>query len=687
MISGKFLFSAMPVHAQVLNGALVKVADNNFNNRVFKVALNHYSELAKIDKKNPLWIYKKGLCYYNLNDFETALPLFDAYLKFKKHDDKAIFYTASSLHHTEQWERAAVLYKLYLKVTDTNSPDREEIKKLLMHCRSANFKNKEEIFALILNPGEPLNSAFNDLLPLQSSRFPDLLNFSSDRNGNFDIYSFNQQDSLKIRALSSRFNSKSDEILYAYPENGYQILYQMEKSVLIDNFEDENNENLSVPLFGFNSADFSDAYLFSDSLLFFVADLPGGMGGLDIYASIKKDGIWTKPLNLGNTVNSVFNERSPMICTDAKTLFFSSDRPESSGAYDVFKSQYISEQQNWTLPKVLSKPINSPGNDLFFRPGKTSAWICSIRNKGLGGFDNYMVYFREPLHEMQSQIQASNLNFLLNYLETSETIKTDILKEPINNGKDTLFYIQSFLYDSKLGNFENAAEKQLEQLFIMLSQYPTLKLVMTAHSDDSQVQNLSLLMTVNQAEKAAEVLIKRGISAKRILLRGCAGQYPQAKNKRFDGTPDKIGLELNNRIDIDIINSEQLTLRIENKQLMISSVMKDNLAEDYSQNMKGLSYKVQLAKSPTLFDHEIITQMRDAAAEKIPASSNVNYCIGLTKNFDAISIVFDTALEMGFSDASIVPYLDGFPMSEEDAKMQVSNYEDLQKFLNYKSKK
>ena len=60
--------------------------------------------------------------------------------------------------------------------------------------------------------------------------------------------------------------------------------------------------------------------------IYFVSDRPGGYGGSDIYKTIKDDsGRWSKPINLGPSVNTAGNEKTPFIHTDSQTLYFASD--------------------------------------------------------------------------------------------------------------------------------------------------------------------------------------------------------------------------------------------------------------------------------------------------------------------------------------------------------------------------
>lgn len=62
------------------------------------------------------------------------------------------------------------------------------------------------------------------------------------------------------------------------------------------------------------------------STLYFVSNRPGGLGGYDIWKSmLKADGYWSQPENLGPEINTPYDEHTPFIHPDGKTLYFSSD--------------------------------------------------------------------------------------------------------------------------------------------------------------------------------------------------------------------------------------------------------------------------------------------------------------------------------------------------------------------------
>ena len=101
-------------------------------------------------------------------------------------------------------------------------------------------------------------------------------------------------------------------------------------------------------------------------VLFFASDRPGGFGGSDIWYSRKNaEGEWQKPVNLGKTINTAGNERSPFLHTDSKTLYFSSAGHDGMGGMDVFYSK-MDGQGRWTTPINIGHPINTERDEVDF---------------------------------------------------------------------------------------------------------------------------------------------------------------------------------------------------------------------------------------------------------------------------------------------------------------------------------
>lgn len=128
-----------------------------------------------------------------------------------------------------------------------------------------------------------------------------------------------------------------------------------------------------------------------DRVLFFASDMPGGLGGSDLYVSRWENGTWSKPVNLGATVNTKGNELFPFV-DDGGNLYFASDGLKGLGGLDVF----FATMTGTTVRSVdhLDAPLNSPQDDfgLITDATRRAGYFSSNRR---GGNDDIYRFVRE----------------------------------------------------------------------------------------------------------------------------------------------------------------------------------------------------------------------------------------------------------------------------------------------------
>lgn len=151
---------------------------------------------------------------------------------------------------------------------------------------------------------------------------------------------------------------------------------------------DSWGEMQSLP---FNSDEYSVAHpaLSADgSMLFFVSDMPGGFGGMDLYVSYLENGRWSPPVNLGPSLNTEGNELFPYMQEDG-TLYFSSDGHTGLGGLDIYYARQTAG--TWTVPLNVGYPVNTISDDFGFAMNaeKTHGYFSSNREGGSGGDDIY----------------------------------------------------------------------------------------------------------------------------------------------------------------------------------------------------------------------------------------------------------------------------------------------------------
>ncbi len=139
----------------------------------------------------------------------------------------------------------------------------------------------------------------------------------------------------------------------------------------------------------FNSDEYSCAHptLSADGTkLYFASDMPGGLGGMDLYVSEKKNDVWSFPKNLGAGINTAKNEVFPFIHKSGM-LFFSSNGRGGAGDLDVFKVNTNSSDE----PQNLGEPVNSTKDDLglIVNSDGMKGYLSSNRSGGAGKDDLY----------------------------------------------------------------------------------------------------------------------------------------------------------------------------------------------------------------------------------------------------------------------------------------------------------
>ena len=130
--------------------------------------------------------------------------------------------------------------------------------------------------------------------------------------------------------------------------------------------------------------------------LYFSSNMPGGLGGKDIYRSYLKNGKWSKPENLGEVINTPYNEVFPYIHKD-KTLYFSSNGHPGMGGLDIFKSEISSK--GFGEAENVGYPLNSHADEFGMVMDASGSHGYFSSNRKRGGFD-------DDLYEVDIDLQT-----------------------------------------------------------------------------------------------------------------------------------------------------------------------------------------------------------------------------------------------------------------------------------------
>ena len=118
----------------------------------------------------------------------------------------------------------------------------------------------------------------------------------------------------------------------------------------------------------------------------------------DIYVSFLENGKWTRPMDLGDGINSKYSETTPFLSADGKTLYFSSDRPGGQGSQDIYLTRRLDDTwQNWRKPQNLGPPVNTDEYDAYYSISAKGDYAYFMSAKGsLGKKDIFRLALESP---------------------------------------------------------------------------------------------------------------------------------------------------------------------------------------------------------------------------------------------------------------------------------------------------
>lgn len=397
--------------------------------KVYIDALYVWQILLEEDPKNANLLYQAGMCYIFLNKEPEAIPYFEKaqYSVSKRYNPTnymernappdVLYYLARSNHMNGNVDTAEYQYTFF--VENTHKKHEKMAHAVLGQKQCANAKRliaSPEPF-VIENLDDKVNTIDPEYSPVISidgttlfftskrlradstnfgqksiengSYYEDIYVCYKDRNGNWTEPTY--LGFCRPRRNDASISTSADgQTVFVYQDiNGGDIYYSQIMDTTFKQIQEFPAQELNTEHWESHATISVD-----QNYLYFISDRPGGFGGRDIYR-LKKlpNGEWSKAFNLGPSINSEFNEESPFIGVDNKTLYYSSNGPRSMGGFDVFVTQRDDEDQ-WSEPLNMGYPLNTVDDDIFYTTtadGKTG-YYSSEQGKSFGDKDIYTVY-------------------------------------------------------------------------------------------------------------------------------------------------------------------------------------------------------------------------------------------------------------------------------------------------------
>jgi len=321
--------------------------------------------------------------------------------------------------------------------------------------------------------------------------------------------------------------------------------------------------------------------------LYFVSDMPGGMGGTDLYYSTYDEAMtFSAPVNLGSPVNTEGNESHPFRKED--TFYFSSTGHAGVGGLDVFSADYsgteIDNVQN------MGMPINSRADDFAYREltgsnDKPAIYISSNRKGGAGHddiysindvykqflarvvdcdsimiSDSYLATLRDNTQNGDVQTQRNPDGALRAELEPDSDFGLAISKPGYFNitdpdistkgvEEDTVkrvyalipipyqlpVYVDIVYYDLDKYRIREDAKAALDKLGELMGKYPFLDLLVSSYADARASDEYNIALSTNRAKAVTDYMAQYNIPAERIRLKWYGEE--NSVNDCGDGVP------------------------------------------------------------------------------------------------------------------------------------------------------
>lgn len=419
----------------------------------YERAIPILEELIKSDPENANYNFKLGLAIVESYSHKSAIPYLEKAAKditksyrsnYKQRSapEIALEYLAKEYFYEYMYEKAFKTFNRYLDYLPENGEKVVETKFHIETCKSAVelMQHPKNVDLLDFSEASVVTSeAHSPIFSPDESIFIftyDISKYDLVHEAiNDDIYYTKNNGEFwePIKPLSSTINSGKNEASVGIHPNGKQILIfrddngdgNLYYSDLIDSEVWSKPKKFPSEI---NSSYHESHATISENgdIIYFTSNRPGGFGGLDIYMCKKnEEGKWGKAINMGSQINSSFHEESPHLQAGRNILYFSSDRPGGMGGFDIYESILSNDS---VVADVLNigYPINSPGNDLFF---KTS-------------IDGSKGYFSTPCKASKGELSLNIVKF--NDVKFPNVIIKGLV---LNANLDTLHNLKVYLFD------------------------------------------------------------------------------------------------------------------------------------------------------------------------------------------------------------------------------------------------
>ncbi len=467
-------------------------------------AIEHYLKANEFNPNNSDLNYKLGDCYLYSIYKSKSLEYYQKAYELTPTIARDIHLKMGRGYHLQyKFDKAIYEYGLYRKTLNNNTDVAKimEVNKLIGECKTGKTLMDHPQRVWIDNLGAEINSGYPEYAPVISADeslimftgkrkdgvdelidpetgkyFEDIFVAEKDENGNW----------MKAQNIGKNINTKSHEATAGLSNDGLTMFIYFGRHGRGDIYTATKEEDgwskprdLGKNINGKESHETSACLSFDKQWLYFISDKEGGKGSHDIWKSpwdAEKER-WGEAINLGDVINTDYDEIGVVLHPDGKTLYFQSNGHKGMGGYDIFYA-VMNDDGTWNEPVNIGYPISTPDHDVHFSISASGkhGYYASFREKdGHGEKDLYMITFlgpekqplmssednllasiaapiKEKLKQPKVAVQAKNLSILTGFVLDAETKKpVKALVDLVDNGEQK--QISQFNNDAETGKF------------------------------------------------------------------------------------------------------------------------------------------------------------------------------------------------------------------------------------------
>jgi outer membrane protein OmpA-like peptidoglycan-associated protein/tetratricopeptide (TPR) repeat protein len=577
-------------------------------------------ELEKATDTDPLFIEAwmlKGDIKEDQKNIEEAIACYQKAIDINPDFFPRNFYNLARMQITiGKYIESQKNYEQYLSYPDPNPNLMDKIKRDLNTCYFAIEAMKHPVPFDPKNMGGNINSQYNEYSPtltvdeqtfiftrlrprddqtVQQREFEEDFFISNNKNGEWS-------EALRMPPpINSHYDdgaeciSPDGQYVYftiCYRDDGYGScdLYYSKKE------GDKWSAPINMgPIVNSGTWDSQPSISPDGNTIYFASAREGSIGNMDIWKTTKVNGQWTKPVNLGDSINTPKGDLSPFIHPDGQTLYFTSNGHIGMGGIDIFYSR-MDSAGNWQKPVNLGYPINTYKDEgyLIVNAKGDKAYFSSDQLNGKGGMDLYTfdlyeaarpvtvtymkgkVFDKNTSQKLEAHFELIDLetdqvivqsnsdaitgeflvslpnekNYALNvskdgYLFYSEnfTLKDkhdatdpflkDIPLQPVEKG--TTVVLKNIFFDFDKYDLLPESQVELNRLVDLLNKNSKMKIEIGGHTDNKGTKEYNQLLSQNRAKSVYDYLVQHGIDKTRLTYKGYGLTLPIDTNDTEEG--------------------------------------------------------------------------------------------------------------------------------------------------------